>query len=317
MKVLITGVTGFVGSWLVDYLLTMPDVKIFGIKRWRSRTENIKHFEKQIKLYECDLKDATSVRDAIEAIKPDRIFHLAAQSFVPTSWNAPSETLDINIFGEVNIFEAVKKIGIDPTIHIAGSSEEYGMVYPGETPIKETNPLRPLSPYAVSKVAQDMLAYQYFMNYKIRSIRTRAFNHTGPRRPPNFACSEFAYQVAQIEKGNQPPVIYTGNLESIRDFTDVRDVVKAYWLALEKGVPGDVYNIASGTGQNIKDALAKLISFSTVKVTVKQDPAKMRPTDVPVLVGDSTKFRKLTGWEPTISFEQTLKDVLDFWRKNS
>lgn len=317
MKVLITGVTGFVGSWLVDYLLPMPGMQIFGIKRWRSRTENIKHFEKKIKMYECDLKDSTSVRDAIEAIKPDRIFHLAAQSFVPTSWNAPSETLDINILGEVNIFEAVKKIGIDPVIHIAGSSEEYGLVLPGETPIKETNPLRPLSPYAVSKVAQDMLAYQYYMNYKIRTVITRAFNHTGPRRPPNFVCSDFAWQVVQIEKGNQPPVINVGNLDSIRDFTDVRDIVKAYWLALEKGKSGEVYNLASGEGQKIKDILETLIKFAKVKVEIKEDPARMRPSDVPILVGDSTKFRELTGWKAEIPFEQTLRDILDFWRKNS
>ncbi|MDD2889451.1 MAG: GDP-mannose 4,6-dehydratase [bacterium] len=315
MKVLVTGVTGFVGSWMVDYLLTMPEVKIFGIKRWRSRTENIEHFKNKITMYECDLKDSTSVRDTIETIKPDRIFHLAAQSFVPSSWNAPSETLEGNIFGELNIFEAIKKIGINPLIHIAGSSEEYGFIYPNEIPVKETTPLRPLSPYAVSKVAQDMLAYQYFMSYKLRAIRTRAFNHTGPRRPPNFVCSEIAYQIVQIEKGITPPVIYLGNTDTVRDFTDVRDIVKAYWLLLEKGEPGDVYNICSGKGQKIKDILSTLVDMSGVKVEIKQDPARLRPSDVPVLIGDATKFKKLTGWEPIIPFEQTLKDILDFWRK--
>ncbi|MDD5530269.1 MAG: GDP-mannose 4,6-dehydratase [bacterium] len=317
MKVLVTGVTGFVGSWLVDYLLTMPGIEVFGIKRWRSRTENIEHFENKITLYECNLKDSTSVRDTIELIKPERIFHLAAQSFVPSSWNAPSETLEGNILGELNIFEAVKKIGLDPLIHIVGSSEEYGLIYPNEIPVKETNLLRPLSPYAVSKVTQDMLAYQYFMSYKLRAIRTRAFNHTGPRRPPNFVCSEIAYQIVQIEKGTKPPVIYVGNTDSIRDFTDVRDIVKAYWLALEKGIPGDVYNICSGKGQKIKDVISTLIDISGVKVEIQQDPARLRPSDVPILIGDATKFKKLTGWEPLIPFEQTLKDILDFWRKTA
>ncbi len=315
MKVLVTGVTGFVGSHLVDYLLTMSDVEIFGLKRWRSRTENIEHFEDRIALYECDIRDATSVRNAMEEIKPDRIFHLAAQSYVPTSWDSPSSTLETNIMGELNIFESVRKIGIDPLIQVAGSSEEYGLVHQNELPITEGNPLRPLSPYGVSKVCQDMLAYQYFMNYGIKVIRTRAFNHTGPRRPANFVCSDFARQIVQMERGKKPKVIHTGNLDAIRDFTDVRDMVKAYWLSLERGKPGDVYTICSGTGETIKDILDTLVKLSDVNdIEIKQTSTRLRPTDVPVLVCDCVKFRKLTGWKPEIPFEQTLRDILEFWR---
>ena len=312
MRVLVTGITGFAGSWLVDYLLTLPGIKIFGIKRWRSRTENIEHFEDRIAFYECDLRDASSVRDTIEQVKPDRIFHLAAQSFVPTSWHAPTETLETNILGEVNIFEAVKRIKINPGIQIAGSSEEYGFVKPEELPIKETNPLRPLSPYGVSKVGQDMLAYQYFMSYGLNIVRTRGFNHTGPRRPPVFVCSEFAHQIVEIEKGKRQPIIWVGNLNAVRDFTDVRDMVKGYWLALEKGQPGEVYNICSGKGIKIKDILSKLLNISEVKVEIKKDPKKLRPSDVQVLVGDSTKFRKATGWKPEIPIEKTFEDLLNF-----
>ncbi|MCK4352137.1 GDP-mannose 4,6-dehydratase [candidate division WOR-3 bacterium] len=315
MKVFVTGVTGFVGSWLVDYLLTLPKIEIFAIKRWRSRTENIEHFKDKITLYECDLRDASSVRDTIERIKPDRVFHLAAQSYVPTSWNAPTETIETNIMGELNIFEAIKKIDINPKIQIAGSSEEYGFVKPEELPIKETNPLRPLSPYAVSKVGQDMLAYQYFMSYKMNIIRTRGFNHTGPRRGTVFVCSDFARQIAEIELGKRKPVIWVGNLDSVRDFTDVRDMVRAYWLVLEYGKPGEVYNISSGKGIKIKDMLSTLLEFSKVKVDVKEDPQKIRPSDVPVLIGDSTKFRKATNWKQEIPFEKTLEDILNFWRK--
>jgi GDP-4-dehydro-6-deoxy-D-mannose reductase len=314
MKVLVTGITGFAGSHLVDYMLTLPGVEVMGILRWRSRTENIEHFQDRVRLVECDLRDASSVRDVIGDLRPDWIFHLAAQSFVPTSWTAPTESLVTNIIGQLNIFEAVKKLHIMPRIQLACSSEEYGMVYENELPIRETNPLRPLSPYAVSKVGQDMLGYQYFMSFKIPVIRTRGFNHEGPRRGPVFVCSDFAKQIADIEKGRRAPVVRVGNLDARRDFTDVRDVVRAYWLALEKGEPGEVYNICSGKCWTIREMLDMLLAMSKTKITIEPDPARMRPSDVPVLLGDATRFRKATGWEPTIPFEQTLRDLLDFWR---
>jgi GDP-4-dehydro-6-deoxy-D-mannose reductase len=313
-RVLITGVTGFAGSHLVDYLLTRGDCEIFGIQRWRSRTENIEHFADKITLLECDLRDATNTFEIIAKIKPDWIFHLAAQSFVPTSWVAPSESLTTNVMAQVNIFEAVRRLGLKTRIQLACSSEEYGMVYPDEVPIKETNPLRPLSPYAVSKVAQDMLGYQYWMSWKVDSVRTRGFNHEGPRRGPVFVASDFAKQIADIEKGKKAPVLHVGNLEAKRDFTDVRDMVRAYVLALEKCEPGEVYNICSGKAWTIQALLDHLLSLTKVKIEVKEDPARLRPSDVPILLGDNSKFVKATGWQPTIPFEQTLADMLEYWR---
>jgi len=314
-KALITGVTGFAGSHLVDYLLTRNDCEIHGIWRWRSRTENIEHLKPgQMALHECDLRDATSTFDTIAKVKPDWIFHLAAQSFVPTSWVAPTESLTTNILAQVNIFEAVRRLGLKTRIQLACSSEEYGMVYPDETPIRETNPLRPLSPYAVSKVAQDMLGYQYWMSWKVDSVRTRGFNHEGPRRGPVFVASDFAKQIADIERGRKPPVLSVGNLDARRDFTDVRDMVRAYVLALEKCEPGEVYNICRGRCWTIREVLDLLLAQTKTKIEVKQDPARLRPSDVQVLLGDNTKFVQATGWQPTIPFEQTLRDMLEHWR---
>ena len=314
-RVLVTGVTGFAGSHLVDYMAERGDAEIWGIQRWRSRTENIEHLRGSMKLVECDLRDAESTRDTIEQIKPDWIFHLAAQSFVPTSWKAPTESLTTNVLGQLHLFEACRRLGLKPRIQVACSSEEYGMVHEDELPIKETNPLRPLSPYAVSKVAQDMLAYQYFMSYKTDVVRTRGFNHEGPRRGPVFVASDFAKQVADIERGLKAPVIHVGNLEARRDFTDVRDMVRAYWLALEKCQGGEIYNICSGKAWRIKDVLDLLLGMTKVRIEVREDPARLRPSDVPVLLGDHSKFTDRTGWKPSIPFEQTLKDMLEFWRR--
>ena len=315
MKILVTGITGFVGSHLAEYLLTKDDIEIYGIVRWRSDTENIEHIRDKLVLSECDIRDATSVRNEIEKVKPDRIFHLAAQSYVVSSWHAPRETLTTNILGELNIFESVRELKINPFIQIAGSSEEYGLVSVNELPVKETNLLHPLSPYAVSKVGQDLLGYQYYKSYGLNIIRTRAFNHTGPRRGEVFVCSNFAKQIAMIEKGKQKPIIYVGNLEARRDFTDVRGIVQAYWLALEKCKPGEVYNICSGRARAMKEVLDILLGLTKQKIKIKQDPKRLRPSDVPVLEGDSSKFRELTGWKPEIPFEKTLEDLLNYWRE--
>jgi len=314
MKVLITGITGFAGSHLAEFLLSKK-YEVHGIDRWRSKTENIDGFKDKIVLHECDIKDYHSVKKAIESVMPEKIFHLAAQSFVPTSWNAPSETITTNVIGELNIFEAVKELKINPWIQIACSSEEYGMVYENEVPIKETNPLRPLSPYGVSKVAQDLLGYQYHQSHNLNIVRTRAFNHEGPRRGDVFVTSNFAKQIAEIEKKKKPPVLYVGNLDARRDYTDVRDIVRAYWLATEKCAAGEVYNICSGRDWKIKDMLNYLLSLSKIKVEVKQEPGRMRPSDVQILLGDGTKFMKKTGWEPEIPFEKTLEDTLNYWRE--
>jgi GDP-4-dehydro-6-deoxy-D-mannose reductase len=315
LRVLVTGITGFAGSHLVDYMLGRGDVEVYGTIRWRSRTENIEHFRKQVTLIECDLRDSTSTRDMLEEVQPDWIFNLAAQSFVPTSWNAPHESISTNALGQLNLFEAVRRIGLKPRIQIAGSSEEYGLVLPDEVPIKETNPLRPLSPYAVSKVAQDLLAYQYFKSYGMDVVRTRGFNHEGPRRPNVFVASDFAYQIAEVEKGLREPVMYVGNLEARRDFTDVRDMVIGYWLALEKGESGEVYNICSGKSYAIQEVLDLLLDMTDKKIEVREDAKRLRPSDVPILEGDASKFHAATGWKPKIPFEQTLADSLEFWRK--
>jgi len=316
MRALITGVTGFVGSHLADYLLAeQPEVEIFGTRRWRSRMENIEHLDGRLQLRECDLRDPAAIQGVLAEVRPDYIFHLAAQSFVPASWRAPSETLMTNILGQTNIFEAVRVLELDPVIQIAGSSEEYGLVLPDEVPIKETNPLRPLSPYAVSKVAQDLLAYQYFRSYGLKTVRTRGFNHTGPRRGEVFVTSNFAKQIASIEAGLREPVIRVGNLDAQRDFTDVRDMVRAYWLAVSEATPGEVYNLASGRAVTIRELLDRLLALSDTEVEVQVDPDRLRPSDVEILLGDYSKFRSDTGWEPSIPLEQTLKDTLDYWRQ--
>lgn len=246
--------------------------------------------------------------------KPDYIFHLAAQSFVPMSWRAPTDTMETNLIGTIHLFEAVRKLKISPKIQFAGSSEEYGFVYPDELPIKEENPLRPLSPYGVSKLAADKLSYQYCISYGLHIVVTRGFNHIGPRRGDVFVTSNFAKQIAEIEKGKEP-VIHVGNLEASRDFTDVRDMVRAYLLALEKCQPAEPYNICSGKTIRIKDVLDMLLSMTDKQIEIRQDPDRMRPSDVDVLQGDCSKFKKQTGWKQTIPFEKTLEDLLDYWRE--
>ena len=315
IKCLITGITGFAGSHLAEYLLSLGNCEVHGTIRWRSRTENIEHLKGKIYLHDCDLRDAYSVNQLICSLKPDRIYHLAAQSFVPMSWTAPAETFVTNVIGQTNIFEAVRTCGCQCRIQLACSSEEYGLVLPDEVPIKETNPLRPLSPYAVSKVAQDLMGYQYHQSYKMFIIRTRGFNHTGPRRGEVFVTSNFARQIAEIEKGRREPVVYVGNLEAVRDFTDVRDTVRAYYLILEKGIPGEVYNVATGKGHKIAEVLEILKVFSKVKFEIRQDPKRLRPSDVELLIGDPGKLKKATGWEPQIPFEKTLEDLLNYWRE--
>lgn len=313
-KALITGITGFAGSHLAELLLKKGYV-VCGTTRPRSKTENIDHIKDKLDLWDADLLDSHSFYSIMVKIKPNFIFHLAAQSFVPTSWASPANTLETNVIGTVHLFEAVRRAEIDPLIQIACSSEEYGLVHKNEVPVKESNPLRPLSPYAVSKVAMDYLGYQYSQSYKMKIVRTRAFNHTGPRRGDVFVCSNFAKQIALIEKKKQTPTIFVGNLSAKRDFTDVRDVVKAYLLSVQKCTPGEVYNIASGKNWEIKKVLETLLSLAKVKIKIEKDVKRFRPSDVPVLLGDSTKFRKKTGWQPKIPFEKTLKDLLNYWRE--
>lgn len=316
-KVLITGISGFIGSHLAEHCLTLPGVKVYGTilsHHLGDELKRIAHLKNKIKLFECDLTNRIAVSRVLQNVKPNIIFHLAAQSFVPVSWEAPEDTLFNNIGAELNIFEVARELKLDTVIQIAGSSEEYGLVFKNELPIKEINPLRPLSPYGVSKVAQDRLAFQYHKSFGLKTVITRSFNTEGPRRGKQFVISAFASQIAAIEKGLQKPIIRVGNLQSFRDFTDVRDIVRALWLAVEKCKFGEPYNIGSGKVYQIKEVLDTLLSFSKVKIGVKKDPKLIRPSDVLILQCDNTKFRKLTGWKPRIDFKITLKDTLNFWR---
>jgi len=316
MKVLITGVTGFVGSHLAEYCLEKDNVEVFGIKRWRSPLENIRDIIEKVNLIDCDLRDENSIALAIREIKPDRIFHLAAQSYVPTSFTAPRDTIETNVIGTLNLLEAVRHAQIDPLIHICSSSEVYGQVYENEIPITESNQLRPQSPYAVSKVGEDLVSYQYFRSYGLKTIRTRAFTHTGPRRGDVFVCSAFAKQIAEIEKEKRVPILYVGNLDSVRTFLDVRDIVHAYWLALEMCPPGEVYNLGGDVTMKVGEMLNILLNLSPrgKDIEIKIDPKLLRPSDVTLQIPSTKKFREQTEWKPEIPFEQTLSDLLDYWR---
>ncbi|MGH7197920.1 MAG: GDP-mannose 4,6-dehydratase [Candidatus Omnitrophota bacterium] len=316
MRVLITGISGFAGGHLAEFLLGRKGVEIYGTMREGSKLNGFPFPKDRIRLRTCDLRDPSAVRAVLSEVKPDRLFHLAGQTFVPDSWKDPGRTFDANVIGELNLFEAARHLGLKTRVHVACSSDEYGAVLPGDLPIDESVPLRPLSPYAVSKAAQDLLAYQYFHSFGFSVVRTRAFSHTGPRQREMFAASSFARQIALVEAGKQKPEIYVGNLEAVRDFSDVRDIVRAYWLALEKGEPGEVYNICSGRGRKIAEVLDALFSMTRARIKIKKDPSRMREADVPALVGDASKFRKRTGWKPAVPFKRTLSDLLSHWRKN-
>ena len=320
-KVLITGITGFVGSHLADYILAdFPDVSVVGLARWRSPMGNIRHLGDSISLTHGDLEDLPSLKTMLRSQRPDAIFHLAAQSYVPYSFTAPVATLQANVLGTCNLLEAVRELkdsdGYNPVIHICSSSEVYGQVLKNEVPIREENPLRPSSPYAVSKVAEDMLAFQYWLSWGLKTIRTRMFTHTGPRRGEVFVVSNFAKQVAAIEKGVAPPVIKVGNLESVRTFLDVRDAVKAYWQLVEKCPVGEVYNIGGRETMTVGDMLKRLVALSSAeKVDIVVDDTRLRPSDVTLQIPCIDKFTAATGWQPEIPFDRTLRDTLDYWRE--
>ena len=319
MRALITGITGFVGSHLAEYILAHhPDTQVFGTKRWRSPKDNIQGILDRVTLHDCDLRDLASLITVFSQIKPDVIFHLAAQSFVTTSYVAPADTMECNVLGTTNLLEAVRICKLDPVIHICSSSEVYGQVSRDDVPIREDCPLRPVSPYAVSKVGEDMAGYMYFRAYGLKTIRTRMFTHSGPRRGEVFVDSFFAQQVARIEHGLQPPVLRVGNLDSVRTFADVRDTVRAYWLLTQKCPPGEVYNIGGDTTMTIREMLDMLLGMTNFKgkIEVRVDPALLRPADVTLQIPCSDKFKAVTGWKPEIPYRQTLQDMLDYWRKH-
>tara|TARA_B110000495_G_C22935404_1_gene547006 strand:+ start:151 stop:1134 length:984 start_codon:yes stop_codon:yes gene_type:complete len=317
-RILITGITGFVGSHLADLALE-KNCKIFGLKRWNlSRMRNVKHLIDKINWIDCDITDPVSVKKAIEKANPDKIFHLAAESFVSPSWDHPSHYMDVNYKGTVNILEAIRELKINPRILIPGSGEEYGDIPENELPITEKTTLIPVNPYAVTKIAQDLISHVYNITYGLNVIRVRAFNHEGPRRDNVFGIPWFAYQIAKIEKGLQEPIIKTGHIEDKRNFTHIRDMVEAYWIAIEKCIPGELYLIGSDepekiyTYRQVVEILIKLSSVNDIKI--ERDEKYVRPTSVPRLIGDTSKFRELTGWSAKIPIEKILQDTLDYWR---
>jgi len=312
VRVLITGVSGFVGGHMVDLLRAeAPQAEIVGLdSRPGNRARAL-----AIEIVKADLQDPVSVRQALEQVRPDRLVHLAAQSSPQRSWEDPGGTLKTNLLGLLHLLEAARTLSLEPRLLVVGSAEEYGLVQPHETPLREDAPLRPASPYAVSKVAQGFLALQYALSLGLPIVRTRTFHHTGPRRGEQFAESSFARQLAEIEAGRRPPRVEVGNLDAVRDFTDVRDVVRAYWALLDRGAPGEVYNVCSGHGVKMADLLEELVALSGLEVEIRADPSRLRPLDVPVVVGDPSRLRAATGWHASIPLRQTLRDLLDHWRE--
>lgn len=314
-KILITGVSGFAGSFLAEHLVNKKTHTIIGTFLSDRHLQNIEKVKDSIKLVNVDLIDEEKVFELIESEKPDIIFHLAALSSPAQSFKNPSLTINNNIAGQVNILEALRKTSCFHTrVLIVSSAEIYGLVQQKDIPIDEETPLRPATPYAVSKIAQDFLGLQYFLSYDLQIIRVRPFNHIGPRQGANFVVSSFAKQIAEIEKGRCAPVLRVGNLEAKRDFADVRDIVKAYDFLVENGIPGEVYNIGSGVSHKIEDILDTLLKFSKVTIRVEKDSALFRPSDIPELRCDTAKIASLTTWKAEIPLDVSLRDTLDYWR---
>lgn len=322
-RALITGFTGMVGSHLADFLLENTEWEIFGMIRWRSPLDNIKHLlndinsNNRIHLVYGELNDQSSMENVINISKPDYIFHLAAQSFPKTSFEAPIDTMNTNILGTSKLLEAVRKSDCNPTIHVCASSEVFGRVPKEKLPINEECTFHPASPYAISKVGTDLVGRYYAEAYGMTVMTTRMFTHTGPRRGDVFAESTFAKQIAMIEKGMIPPIVKTGNLDSLRTWADVRDAVRAYYMLVTTNpIPGEYYNIGGTYTCSVRDMLDTLIKMSTCKnIRVETDPERLRPIDADLQVPDTKKFTEHTGWKPEISFEQTMEDLLNYWRE--
>lgn len=313
-RVLITGITGPIGSCLADYLLTIPDVEIHGFKRWRSDTRPIQQLFGKVTLHEGDIEDPYTVAAAVRAARPDRIYHLAAQSYPSASWDAPVTTLRTNVEGTAHLLEAVRAHAPLARVHVAGSAAEYGVVPPEQVPIVESQPLRPASPYGVSKVAQELLALQYADSYGLHVLVTRSFIHVGPRQGDRCSVQTFCRQMALIEAGHQNPVLMVGNLEARRDYTHVADVSRALWLLMQHGTPGTVYNLCTGVATRIGDIVELVRAGGRVAAEVRVDPARLRPLDEPILTGDNSRLRRDTGWEPQIGMAQIVAELLDYWR---
>lgn len=313
MQALITGISGFVGSHLADYLLAHTDWQVSGTVY--GRLDNILHLRERLTLYPAELSQLEVVRFIVEESQPDYLFHLAAQPIPSLSRYDPWFTLENNIRAQLNVLEAVAQLRPSCRVLVVGSSEEYGAILPEHLPLSEDAPLRPTSPYAVSKVAQDLLGLQYWLSNRVEAIRVRPFNHIGPRQRRGFVAPDFASQIAEIEAGMRPPVLTVGALDSQRDFSDVRDIVRGYHLALVHGQPGEVYNLGSGQAHEVRTLLELLLAASPTAIEVVQDHSRVRTVETPCIVADASRLHQLTGWQTNISLQQSLYDVLDYWRE--
>jgi GDP-4-dehydro-6-deoxy-D-mannose reductase len=313
VRALITGMNGFAGSHLADFLLTQPGVHIFGTGV--GGLTNIAHVVDRAAFIPGDLTDAHFVALLLATTQPTHIYHLAGQAFPPISWQDPWATLEVNIHAQVNLLHAAAAVRSSARILVIGSMDEYGRIGPRDLPITEDTALRPDSPYGVSKITQDFLGLQYSLSHQLHIVRVRPANHIGPRQNEQFVTSNFAKQIAEIESGTHEPALSVGNLDAQRDFTDVRDMVRAYYLALEHGLPGEVYNIGSEHAVTIQSVVDILLKSSRATIRVEHDQARMRPSDTPALYCNASKFRTQTGWTPAIPLETSLRDILDYWRE--
>lgn len=312
MRALITGINGFVGGHLAEHLLEVGGWEVWGLAR--SAAVNLPALVGHVQMVQADLADPAAVARAIAAVKPEVIFHLAGQAFVPESFRDPAGTLAANTLGALHIFLALIAQQLAARVLLVGTNEEYGQIRPEDLPLGEEAPLRPTSPYGVSKVAQSMLGLQYHLSHQLDIVGVRPFTHIGPRQNDRFVTAAFARQVARIERGLQPPLLQVGNLSACRDFTDVRDIVRAYALLARSGVAGEVYNLGSGRAIMIRDLLDMLLAEGTAAIEVQVNPDLIRPVDIPLVTCDARKIRACTGWVPTFSLEQTLRDILAYWR---
>lgn len=309
-KAMVIGAAGFVGSYLIKHLSEDCGYEVVATKLPSEELDNL-----PCQVRNLDILDKESIVSLLFEVRPDYIFHLAAQSSVSVAWNNPQLTIDVNIKGAVNVMDAVRELYYKPRIVVIGSGEEYGHIREGETPIKEDNRLAPGNIYAATKACQNMIGSIYARAYDMEIVLVRAFNHIGPKQSPIFVVSDFCKQVAEIEAGLREPVMYVGNLSAKRDFTDVRDVVRAYALLAKNGQKGATYNVGRGHAYEIREILDKIISYSSVDIKVETDPAKIRPVDVPIIEADIAKLMEATGWVPEISIDNTIKEVLDYWRE--
>lgn len=314
MRALVTGITGFAGGHLAQTLLEHGD-EVFGVARDSNR--GLAHLNQGVKLRFADLCDLTRVETLLQEVQPEAIYHLAGQAFVPLAWKDPWTTFENNILPQLNILQAMAAQNSKTRLLIVTSNEVYGRVYSHELPVNEETPLRPDNPYGVSKMVQDHMGLQYYESHGLDVIRARAFNHIGPRQSPVFVAASFAKQIAEIEAGLVEPTLCVGNLNAQRDFTDVQDVARAYYLLIRHGAPGEAYNVGTGEAHSIQSLLDILLSYTPVQIKIEQDSERMRPSDVPVIYADNSKLRSKTGWSPTCQFEDSLRRVLDYWRKET